>query len=58
MTFPLTLVFDAFGTKSVGRPPNIDQSSSQTICSDTIRLVITLLLAGTVFLIWRALSQN
>jgi len=52
------LAFDAFEAKSIRQPPDIDQSSFQTVCSGIIRLAITLLSAGTVFLIWRASPQN
>ena len=58
ITLPLTLTFGAFGAKSVKRPPDMDQFSSQTVCSGTIRLAIALLSAGIVFLVWRAPSQN
>ena len=51
MVLPLALAFGAFGAKSVRRSPNMNQSSSQTVCPSTNELAIALLLAGTVFLV-------
>jgi len=45
------LVFDAFRAKSIRRPSDMNQFSSQTICPDTNGLAIALLSAGIVFLI-------
>ena len=36
MVLPPALAFGAFGAKSVGRPPDIDQSSSQIVCPGTL----------------------
>ena len=58
MVLPPVLAFGAFGAKSVGRPPDMDQSSSQIVCPGTIGLAIALLSASTVFLVWRASPQN
>jgi len=55
ITLPPALAFDAFGAKSVGRPPDMDQSSFQTVYPGTIGLAIALLSASTVFFVWRAL---
>ena len=51
MVLPPVLAFGVFGTKSVGQPPDMDQSSFQTVCPGTNGLAIALLSAGTVFLI-------
>ena len=58
MVLPPALAFGAFGAKSVGRPPDMDQSSSQIVCPGTIGLAIALLSAGTVFLVWRTPLRN
>ena len=54
MVLPLALAFGVFEAKSIKRSPDMNQSSSQIVCSGTIGLVIALLSAGTVFLVWRA----
>jgi hypothetical protein len=51
MVLPPALAFGAFGAKSIGRPPDMDQSSFQTVCPGTNGLAIALLSAGTVFLV-------
>ena len=51
IVLPLALALGAFGARSVGRPPDINQSSSKTVCAGTNGVAIALLLAGTVFLI-------
>ena len=58
MVLPLALAFGAFRAKSIKRPPDMNQSSSQIVCPGTIKLAIALLSAGTVFLVWRASPQN
>ena len=35
MVLPLALAFGAFGAKRVERPPDMDQSSSQTVIHET-----------------------
>ena len=55
---PLALAFGTFGAKRIGRPSDMDQSSSQIVCSGTIGLAIALLSASTVFLVWKAPPRN